>query len=89
VKENLFTFVKFLLDSGADVNIYNKKSKWTPLMYSIQRKHFNITELLLQRGADVNLRDIDNHSPLMLALDSQYIPICKAILKFNPTIDVN
>ena len=49
---------KVLLDSGADVNRLNKK-KETPLMHACIMSNVSVVELLLQRGADPNVKDKD------------------------------
>nr|KAG5685962.1 hypothetical protein BaRGS_021385 [Batillaria attramentaria] len=53
-KKNL---VELLLDSGADVTIEDKKGR-TPLHVACEYK--KVTELLLQRGADVNEKNSSN-----------------------------
>ncbi|TKX32482.1 hypothetical protein CQA76_03985 [Campylobacter aviculae] len=56
---------KFLLDIGADVNSSNAFGK-TPLFYAIEINRKDIISLLLERGADVNKKYINNNEKLAL-----------------------
>ena len=58
--------VKFLLDNGADVNKKNKYSK-SVLFYPFRKKLLDIPKLLISCGANVNIRDNYNATPLMSA----------------------
>lgn len=50
---NLVDIVIYLLDNGVDVN----GNSGSALFWSIQSKHLNLVSLLIERGADVNIRD--------------------------------
>jgi len=63
--------IKLLKAYGFDIN---KKSIWshmTPLMYAVTVKPFNIThvQLLIQNGADPNIRDKEGRHALLYATD--------------------
>lgn len=58
---------KFLIDSGADVNAKGGESVATPAMWAAQRCHYYIVHLLLQRGADPLLTDVQGYNILHLA----------------------
>jgi len=49
-----------------DVNTVNS-SGWTPVMYASNYGHFNIIRLLIRYGCDVNHRDWQGRTALMLA----------------------
>jgi len=87
VKENLFEFVKFLLEYGCEVDPCDKNDNWTPLMQSIQRGNLLITELLLKYGANVNKKDVDGFSVLTIAVDTRNVKMCKMVLSYHPLID--
>lgn len=46
--------VRFLIDSGADVNIQEKIAGTTPLYYAAVKGHKNIMDVLLTNGANIN-----------------------------------
>ena len=58
-----------LLDRGADVNARNVGGD-TPLLAALRREHFDIVPLLLEHGADANVRDRNGVSALKLAAGS-------------------
>ncbi|WP_375316208.1 ankyrin repeat domain-containing protein [Wolbachia endosymbiont (group A) of Colletes cunicularius] len=72
--------VKFLLDK--DVSGINDitNNGWTPLHLAIQGNKLNTVELLLDRGADIEVRDIYNQTSLDLATRKGYLDIA-GILK--------
>ena len=56
--------VKFLLERGADVNVYDYAYGHTVLHITLNRSHKTCFDLLLQSGADVNIeknQDIIQH----------------------------
>lgn len=62
--------VKFLIDNGADINQKNDNGK-DALMYSSERGHFAVVQLLIQNRADVSLREKQNRIASELATDDQ------------------
>jgi ankyrin repeat protein len=57
-------------------------------MYSVENKNYHIAKLLLQKGADINKRDVDGFSCLMIAIDCNDSNFFKLLLDYNPTIEV-
>jgi hypothetical protein len=65
--------VKMFIDKGADVNIREPVSGQTPLHLAVQYRQFEIMELLIAGGADVNARETGGYgdaTPLYYALES-------------------
>ncbi len=54
--------IQLLIDYGADVN--RKMGYGTPLLFAVDRRNSNVTELLLKNGADVNARYSDGETAL-------------------------
>jgi hypothetical protein len=52
------TLINFLVDNGADVNIYDE-SRATPLYYATAHCLLDVMQLLIDNGADVNHKNID------------------------------
>jgi len=86
-KHNLFDFTKYLIQLGGDVNKCDKNEKWTPLMFAVQNKNFKLTQMLLEKGANVNAKDVDGFDALTIAVDSKNMNMCKFLLKYKPKID--
>ena len=86
-KEQEIDFVKYLiLNKKADVNITNKKDKWSALMYAVEKHNFGIVRFLLQYGADVNIIDEDGFNALAIAVDTQNEEMVKILLNSHPSL---
>ena len=55
-----------LLKYGYMINSQNK-CNFTPLMYAVSRKHFDMIKILIDAGADLNKRNDDGHTALHFA----------------------
>lgn len=65
-EEGLLSMVRFLLDSGADVNAVENNG-YTALMNAARKGYVKIVELLLERGADKDKASVDGWTALMNA----------------------
>ncbi len=52
-------------------------SGWTPLHEAVQRNKYDMTESLLEAGAEVNCRGDNGITPLHDAIQCQYYKVCK------------
>jgi len=93
------SITKLLIASGANINDKDYRG-WTPLMWASSQGFKNKVEILINAGADVNIKSIDDNSnALALLLDksfshshsSFYMDKCKIIMKMliDAGIDVN
>lgn len=68
--------VQALLDKGADPNLFsisyssNDSTPRTPLAWAVQYDQPYITQLLLDKGADVHAHSLDGKTPLHLAIET-------------------
>ena len=60
-----------LLEHGADVNAMDKDHR-TPLLLAIQQKMYDISRILLSRGAGPNVKDDRGKTPLHLLIESDF-----------------
>ena len=68
VKKSQTEVVKTLLGTkGIDVNKAPEYSGWTPLLVAVANLDFEIVELLLTAGSDVNKAENDGNTPLHVA----------------------
>lgn len=80
---------KYLSEHKSEVNIANKKSGMTPLMCAVQKNRPDIFELLLRKGADINLRNRTGDTALMIALKTKNHKLFKQLVKNGAEIDIS
>ena len=56
--------LKYLLKHGADVNYVGSEFKTTPLMYAAMWEHLKATQILIEAGADVNVKSENDFTAL-------------------------
>jgi ankyrin repeat protein len=84
---NIF-MVKYIIDSGVDVNKTQRKSGFTPLMCAACYGRVEIASILIDQGADKNSLDSRGFSALDFARKMNKKSILK-ILDFNDQNPVN
>lgn len=52
----------------------------TPLHIATQNEYLEVVDLLLKNGADFNIVDSKNKTPIMLAIRSKNIPLLKVFV---------
>ena len=65
--ENRIDVIKHLLHERADVNRQARYTKNTPLHWAARNNNTEVTRMLIDKGADVNLQNYDNKTPLDVA----------------------
>ena len=79
--------LKEFLDAGADVNEGKSRGDLTPLHYAAQYDHTEIAELLISKGADLNVRTRDGQT--LLHRTALYNHTATAELLIAHGVDVN
>lgn len=74
--------LRFLLTEGSNVNVSNNKGR-TPLHNAARSGHVDIAEELIIWKADINCKDIDDKTPLLLALDGKHHGLVQLLLKHS------
>ncbi|XP_053366517.1 fibronectin type 3 and ankyrin repeat domains 1 protein [Clarias gariepinus] len=73
--------VAFMIEDGCEVDVRDTVSEWTPLMrVSAMSGNAAVASLLIQAGADVNVRDKDGKTPLMVAVLNNHEELVKLLL---------
>lgn len=82
--------VEFCLDNGADINfVSNTADGHTPLLESILSSKVNIFNLLIERGADVNVKNHQGVSPLIQAMwIPNALPYVEKLLEKDADVNV-
>ena len=92
-EKNEIEIVKNLLEiETTDLNIYVPTTGDNSLMIAIKKKNVDIAMLLIQNPKiDINMKNINNQTALLLAVNSSLFDVIDAILaneKFDPKINI-
>ncbi len=77
---------KQVIDQGASVN--KDEEDWIPLDCAMFYGQFEVAELLIKNGAEVNDQDSEGNSLLHLALDYDRIEMVKLLIEHGAKINV-
>lgn len=73
-RQGFLDTAKALLDGGADINQLNAGDQTSPLVMSIINGHFDLSMMLLERGANPNAAAFNGVAPLFAVLNLQWAP---------------
>ena len=79
--------VKYLLDSGAEINLSNDNGD-TPLMIALKNNALDIAELLIEHHADFTLCNNQGETALMRASEKHNDKIVKYLIEKGANIDI-
>jgi len=71
-------------EDGGDVCVTNPSNGWSILHYASENTFLEVTEWLISKGVDVNLKDNEGGTPYLVGLDSA---IDAALQYGEPSID--
>lgn len=83
------SFVRFLLENGADINYKNKEKHRTALMCACRYGHIEIVKFLIENGASINDKKTNKNTALLFACRNNYIEIVKILLENKAIINTN
>jgi len=70
-----------LLSAGADLSAVSRNALHnTPLHAAVAGGHVDVSVLLIEAGAEVNVADAGGHTPFHIAAEGGYVPVVKALL---------
>lgn len=81
-------FVKLLLAAHANLNITTPSDNSTALWLSLDRKHFDVAQLLIDAGADPNITNKTGISSLIRAVQWDAIDTAYALMRAGANINV-
>ncbi|XP_074613505.1 ankyrin repeat domain-containing protein 17-like [Acropora palmata] len=79
---------RILLDKGGDVNALPvPSSKDTALTIAADKGHYKFCDLLLSRGAVVDVKNKKGNSPLWLAANGGHLEVCQLLFSYGADVD--
>ncbi|XP_005094453.1 kinase D-interacting substrate of 220 kDa [Aplysia californica] len=88
-KSDQLDVLRVLTEDGAHVNVAHDKTGWTPLFYSCSGLQLQMTELLLDCGADVNFIDARGENPLWITVKKGNTGISRLLLSYGSSLIMN
>ena len=79
VRSGNFELSKFLIKNGAQVDLKNKNG-WTSLHCAAFYEHAELLKLILAHTNEINAKDIEQKTPLILALEEGATQVCISLL---------
>ena len=79
--------VQRLLDLGVTPNCNNSAFNRTPLHFATEHADEEVSELLLQYGADVDAVDVNEWTPLHRAAKEGHDKVCKVLLCYGANVE--
>ncbi len=77
---------KLLIEKNADTHAVSRSSKTTPLMYAMRSNDIELIRLLLNKGADINEKNLHGETPLMYAAAWVDTPVFTFLLRHDPDV---
>ncbi|KFY33939.1 hypothetical protein V494_07201 [Pseudogymnoascus sp. VKM F-4513 (FW-928)] len=72
-----------LIEAGANLNATYGPLSTSPVGFAAKFGYEEIAELLLSRGAKVDINDSDGHPPIYVAVVTEHVRVCKLLLAFG------
>jgi ankyrin repeat protein len=88
IKRNSIEMVSALLDHGANPNLAQPVTQFSPLMVAAKHKNAPATELLIAKGANVNASGVFGRNPLHIAALFNSLEVAHILLS-KTNVDVN
>ncbi|EXV06641.1 ankyrin repeat protein [Metarhizium robertsii] len=76
------------LEEDADIETKDSLYGWTRLVWAAGEGHEAVVQLLLEKGTDVNAKDIDGQTPLWLAAAKGHEAIVRLLMKERADIHI-
>lgn len=63
---------RLLIESGANIEAFDTRRRWTPLHWAATSGNNAILRLLLEKHSNINARDYQNSTPIILSLEREH-----------------
>ena len=85
---NVTNIVNKYLTAGANVNAQARDTLTTPLMSASFKNNIDVVNILINYGANLNMRDINGNTALILACENGYFGIVDRLIQKTPDINI-
>ena len=82
-------FIETLIDLGADVNAQRTDDKIAPLHLAVCCNNHMAIDILLMKGANVDIQDADGLTPLYIAVSNKKEHLVRRLLEGNADVNMN
>ena len=82
-------FIETLIDLGADVNAQRTDDKIAPLHLAVYGNNHVAIDILLMKGANVDIQDADGLTPLYMAVSNKKEHLVRRLLEGNADVNMN
>jgi len=76
-----------LKQAGADIDAIDPNDDYSSLMYSVKNNQPELTKILIDAGANINLKNRHGKSALLLAIENENITIINMLIGAGATVD--
>jgi len=80
--------IRYLLDSGADVNLTAEDRGTTALIDSVMAKHYDIADDLIKAGTNLDVKDKNGQTALIVATGASMEKMVELLLKAGANPDI-
>ena len=89
IENNNLAEVKRILDSDEklDFTFFGKDDFFTPLSLAAFRGHKEMTEYFIQKGFDINIKNVESFTPLHLAASKGHKEVCELLINNKAQLD--
>lgn len=74
--------IKVLLENGADINTRSDVTGYTPLYVAVMRNNQRVVDYLVQKGADVSIRNKAGMNPFIAACWSEDVALVNILINY-------
>ncbi|CAA6802574.1 MAG: Unknown protein [uncultured Sulfurovum sp.] len=89
IRHDDLALVKLLVNHMNNINLYLDKTKTFPFFFkALEKGNYEIIELLLQRGMDINTKEAYGNTPLFYAIENDDLKLVQLLIKEKADVNL-